>query len=417
MKLLEICFWLIIVFLVVPLYINMGLSYSSDRVDNPEGIGGLDFKAYYMAAQLAREGQDFYDWRLELEKAQTHGIAPDASLYIYPPPFVLLVMAFAALSFEMATRVWFMANLILLFITLAILVRAFNINRGVPVWLMGAFLFTPVMYNLHMGQANIIVLFLITIAYVLFKQHGEARGGIAIGLATLVKVSPGALAAYLLWKGRYRASLAALAVVILLSLVGVLVLETWGVGLSSYARYLTQVLPELGARPNPHTHSFNGLFSLMFLASPNFTPLINSPVVWRIMMVSCTLLLISATVWLCPRGNGRAMDLEMALVVTALQPVAGVTWMSTLVLLLFPYAALTGRLLRRPNRLIIALGALCFVLINLERVLELISLWQPSWPWAFGMAWLTKLPLFGALALWAAVAVAIRDERRLIDDG
>ncbi len=412
MKLLEICFWLIIVLLIVPLYINMGLSYSSDRVDNPEGIGGMDFKAYYTAAQLAREGKDFYDWRLELEKAQTHGIAPDASLYIYPPPFVLLVMPLAALPFEMATRVWFLANLALLFVTLAILVWAFDINRGVPLWLMGAFLFTPVMYNLHIGQANIVVLFLITVAYVQLKRGCEAGGGAAIGLATLIKVSPGALATYLLWKGRYRAVLAALAVVISLSLAGTLVLEAWGVGLSSYIRYLTQVLPELGPRPNPHTHSFNGLFSLMLLANPYFAPLTDSPVLWRIMVVSCTLLLISATVWLCPRGDEQTMDLEMALVVTALLPVASVTWMSTLVLLLFPYAALAGRWLRRPNCLSIALGVLCFVLINLERVLELISLWQPAWPWAFGLAWLTKLPLFGTLALWAAVAVALRGERR-----
>ena len=262
---------------------------------------------------MAREGKDFYDWRLELEKAQTHGIAPDASLYIYPPPFVLLVMPLAALPFEMATRVWFLANLALLFVTLAILVWAFDINRGVPLWLMGAFLFTPVMYNLHIGQANIVVLFLITVAYVQLKRGGEAGGGAAIGLATLIKVSPGALAAYLLWKGRYRAVLAALAVVISLSLAGTLVLEAWGVGLSSYIRYLTQVLPELGAQPNPHTHSFNGLFSLVLLANPYFAPLTDSPMLWRIMVVSCTLLLISATVWLCPRGDEQTMDLEMAL--------------------------------------------------------------------------------------------------------
>ncbi len=413
-RLLEICFWLIIVLLVIPMYVNMGWQYSMDRAGDSQEIGGIDFKAYYVAAQLAREGMDFYDPNLQLERAQTYGIAPDESLYIYPPPFVLSMIPLSALPIQAAARAWFLANLILLGAVLAILLRAFDINRGTPLWVMGALLFTPVSYNLHKGQINIVILFLIAAAYALLRMGRDARGGALAGLAALIKVAPVALAAYFLWKGKYRSFLAALATVALLSLGTALALEAMGgVGWSSLGRYANQVLPRLGQpRPNPYNQSFNGLFSLTLLANPYFVPLIDSPALWWGMVAACTLLLVGGTIWLIPREERGTMDLEMALVVSALLPIASITWTSTLTLLLFPYAALAGRWLRRPHGLAIVLGTLSFALVNSQRVLEVAAGWEWARPWALGSAWMTKLPLLGALLVWGAVALTLRMRER-----
>jgi hypothetical protein len=418
-RLLVICFWLIIVLLVIPLYVNMGWHYSMDRTAGPQNIGGADFKAYYVAAQLAREGKDFYDQDLQLARATAHGITPDKSFYIYPPLFALLMTPISAFPIEVAARVWFFFNLSLLGATLAILLLAFRIRRGVPFWVMGSLLFAPVSYSLHMGQINIVILFLLATAYALFELGHEGGVGAAIGTATILKVAPGALAAHLLWKRKYRAFLAALAMMVSLALVAATVIEvSGGAGWGSLVRYIAEVLPGLGQpRANPSNQSFNGLFSLTLLANPYFVPLIDSPALWRGMVAACTLLLVGGTIWLIPREERGTMDLEMALVVTALLPIASITWTSTLTLLLFPYAALAGRWLRRPHGWSMALGAASFALINSQRVLDVIAGWEGarSWafgPWAFGSALPTKLPLLGTLLVWGAVALVLRMRER-----
>jgi len=106
------------------------------------------------------------------------------------------------------------------------------------------------------------------------------------------------------------------------------------------------------------------------------------------------------------------MDLEMALVVSALLPIASITWTSTLTLLLFPYAALAGRWLRRPHGWSMALGAVSFALINSQRVLEVVASWKWAQPWVLGSAWITKLPLLGTLLVWGAVALTLRMRER-----
>ncbi len=409
-RLLEICFWLIIVLLVIPMYVNMGWQYSMDRIEDPQNIGGMDFKAYYVAAQLAREGMDFYDWPLGLELAKSYGIALDGSVYIYPPPFALTMIPLTVLPIQTAARVWFFTNLVLLAVSLTILFRTLEIRRGVPLLLMGALLFTPVSYNLHMGQVNIVILFLITVSYALLKRGRDIEGGALAGLAALIKVAPGVLVAYFLWKRKYRAFLAALAAVALLSLVSAVALEALsGPGWSSIGRYVTQVFPQLGRpRPNPYNQSLNGLFSLTLLANPYFVSLVDSLALWRSMVAACSLLLVGGTIWLIPREERGTMDLEMALVVTALLPIASITWTSTLTLLLFPYAALVGRWLCRPHGLTIGLGALSFALINSQRILEVTVGWEWAQPWVLGSAWITKLPLLGTLLVWGAVALVLR---------
>jgi hypothetical protein len=414
-KLLEICFWLIIVLLVIPLYASMGWNYSMDRAAGHQNIGGADFKAYYVAGQLAQEGKDIYDQDLQLARAAAHGVAPDKSFYIYPPFFALLMIPISSFSIEVAARIWFFFNLGLFGATVAILLSAFQIRRGIPFWVMGSLLFTPVSYSLHMGQINIVILFLLAAAYALFKRGYEGRAGTAVGTAAMLKVAPGALAAYFLWKRKYRTFLSGVAMMVLLALAAVIVIEALGgMGWSSLVRYLAEVLPSLSQpRANPSNQSFNGLFSLTLLSNPYFTPVVDSPALWRIMVAACTLLLAGGTVWLIPRRERGTMDLELALVVTALLPIASISWTSMLTLLLFPYAALAGRWLRRPQGWSMTLCITSFALINSQRILDVIAGWDGanSWvfgPWAFGSALPTKLPLLGTLLVWGAVALTLR---------
>ena len=116
----------------------------------------------------------------------------------------LLMTPISSLPIEVAARLWFFFNLGLFGATVAILLPAFRIRSGTPFWVMGAFLFAPISYSLHMGQINILILFLLAATYVLFKLGYENGAGTAVGTATILKVAPGALAAYLLWKRKYR---------------------------------------------------------------------------------------------------------------------------------------------------------------------------------------------------------------------
>lgn len=190
---------------------------------------GYDFSAYWDAARRLLEGTALYGAH------QLAGpYAPQVQyLYLYPPPLAAAVTPLAALfptDYRAAAWAWSAIGVIVLAWSVLALARSERLAERFPVlggrgrWLLvaAAFAFPPVVGELVMGNVHLLLLGLLTAAWLGIRRgtgNGDLVGGVAIGVAAVVKVFPGLLLLWFLLTRRYRAALGV--VIGALALVGV----------------------------------------------------------------------------------------------------------------------------------------------------------------------------------------------------
>lgn len=205
-----------------------------------ESKHGRDFATYYYAVQVADEGGDPYD-RVALAK-RSRGDRTRKSVYpfLYPPSFLPPMGWVRPLSMGAAYLLWFWLDeaftlLAALFLTLWW--RPLGGNVGVVV-VAGIAVCTAIPNNHLMGQVNLPVL---ALALAGLWQESRGRwhiGGLLLGFAVALKVSPALLIGWWILRGRWRAVFASLA--------GVLVAVAITVGLYGVEPFVTfavEVLP------------------------------------------------------------------------------------------------------------------------------------------------------------------------------
>jgi alpha-1,2-mannosyltransferase len=198
---------------------------------------GADFATYYYAERQAVEGGSPYD--LQALTRRTHKpVLP----YLYPPPFLLLMVWTLPLTLAQAFLVMFAINEALLMAVLYVLWRAFKVAAWVPVLILGTFF--PLWDNLLWGQANLIILAPALGAMALAKKRPAAAGAL-IGLAIMLKPTPIVFLLFWLVRGQMRPLLAAFAVC-----VGLTVLSLPLVGPSHQIAYFVHGLPGLWTGAN-----------------------------------------------------------------------------------------------------------------------------------------------------------------------
>jgi Glycosyltransferase family 87 len=205
-RLLNWCLWGIIIALVFPMLLKLAID---DPVDYPNGgIGAADFKAYYIAARLMARGEDIYDVQRQTHEMDALGLPRDGTLYIYPSALAVVLMPLTNLALPDAAGMWNLMNLVLIGATLILVSEALDLRRVLKAhfpWLIILFcIAAPTIQSLRIGQANILVLFLLALAFHALKHDHQSRGGLALGAATLIKVFPAGLIAWILWKRQYR---------------------------------------------------------------------------------------------------------------------------------------------------------------------------------------------------------------------
>lgn len=401
-RLLNISILIVIAFLVLPLYVDLGLRASLDHVEGRGTVGGIDFKAYYLAAHLLQRGENLYDIKAQEEAMISFGLPINDSLYIYPPLLAILFLPLTALSLGQAAQVWFLFNLALYGLTLAILVKSTGLDilkeKIAPLILL-AFLFAPVLFTLYKGQINIVILFLLALTYWFYQRGNLAWVGVSLACATMIKVVPGLLILYFLWKREYTLASATTIAIGLMVVIGLLV-----AGLPPHLTFLHSVLPALARpRPNPSNLSLAGFFSLLLVENP-FTPsLIDSPSLWRSLALLASSLLLTLTFLVCARHAPRA-GLEISLFVAAMPLIAQIGWVDFYVLLLLPYVVLVKHLLERRSRVQASLAVLSFILLNSPRLLDLWTNFAYGSEALLSNVLVLGTPLYGALTVWGLLA-------------
>jgi hypothetical protein len=406
-RLLNISMIVVFVVLVLPLYVLRGLNDSLDHTRGTGTVGGIDFKAYYIAADMLRSSQDFYDAQQQAEEVRARGLPPNESFYIYPPLLAILFVPLTALPLQRAAQVWFFLNMALYGLSLIIISRELDLGRHtrvLPLLLVLAFLFPPALFTLYKGQANMVILLLLAVTFWLYLRERQAPAGVSIGVASMIKVIPILLLPYFLWRRKYLLFLTAVATIFVIGLLGLIV-----VGWAPHRTYLWSVVPSLAQpRPNPGNQSLGGFFSLLLVQNPYLDGLTNDPFLWRVATLSATALVAAGVIlilWL-HRARAPRRDLEFALIVAVLPLVSNIAWVDLFVLLILPYAVLLNRIfqrqIRRPWAVLAMISAIC---ITFPRLQDLFTNLIARYELFLRNPFVMGLPLCGLILLCVATTL------------
>jgi hypothetical protein len=366
-----------------------------------------DSVQYYIGARsLVLTGDPYRLGAAELGLSFTHW------RYCYPPAFAYLWAPLGLLDIQTATWVWFAVNQCLLPLLAweiaAIAGRGKDRAFVILLWA-GLALFTPQSFGSMIGQCHTVLAVLVSAGWLL-ARHGWLRAsGLAIGLATLIKLFPLLLIVTLWLAEKRRAALAALAVVVL--------------GMALTAGQMTTYTERFVASDAyPRAAAFNvsldGLVSRLFRPSDYGIAVADSPALARGIDLVLLAAVGAALFRLARRRPEENVLFAAGLVAMLLaQPVLGVYHLN---LLLLAAAALWQTAPWTPVRQWLIVGALLLAAIPVEYGLNTGNPWSAELYMTIHTKWgllLLAPQLYGvllmyAVALSAAGLVEKRSEER-----
>ena len=328
---------------------------------------GNDFPIYWQAARDFSSGRGLYDVRTGL-----HG-------YVYLPWFALMLAPLALLPLPVAASLWYVANLAFLwFAGKAALdaLHAAGVQSSARVCFLAALPLAGLAHdNLVLGQANLFLLWLVTLAArEALSPRSAWHPGVPIGLAAALKMPAALLIAPLALRRRGRAPLAFAAVVVLAvaipflrtgALEGARLLDDWRAKVVAPAAAGTlqgsKVIDQ-----SPHAGLRRLLVDAPAFGATNVHVASLSPEAFAQVSraVALALLAAYALVWLLApaKESPRALLLDLALVCCAMVQVTGFNLKAQFVVLLLPAWTASGIAWSRPapaaRWLLIAAGAL-----------------------------------------------------------
>lgn len=273
---------------------------------------GYDFQAYVEAGRRVLDGARLYD--------PTIAVAGGFALFLYPPPFALVMVPFALLPSSLALWAWEVA-----------LVAAFLIGVGLmPVrrdirWaiVLLAGLQWPFLYTIKLGQ---ITPWLFLVFVVGWRQLARpASLGLSVAAGGLAKVQPALLVGWMLLTRNRRAATWAITGVVVVSAASALIL-----GPGTWADYVS-LLRRVG-EPVATPHNFTpGAIAFQLGAGRDLAGIV------QVLAVGATLVVAALA---CLRAP---LETSYVVTVVASQLVSPLLWDHYAMLLLIPTAFLLER--------------------------------------------------------------------------
>ncbi|MGB3905270.1 MAG: glycosyltransferase family 87 protein [Anaerolineae bacterium] len=317
-----------------------------------------DLANNYTGAVVLRSGGMIYDTDLPLFVG-----------YDNPPLTAILTMPLTLFDLQTAIRLFLSLNVLLLIASLALV---FVTNRDYllryPYWLISLALvlnLDPVLDSVLLGQLDLLILFLIVAAYWGYRSGREVVAGASLGLAAMIKISPGLLILYFLFKRRFRVVASAFATVALIGSLSLLV-----AGPNTHRQFITDILPTLLAgSAQMENQSLNGFFNRLFLEASFLTDLAEVPPLpqVRILTLLTSVLLIAIVALLLRKRpvteSELGFDVEYSLVVILLPLISSIAWHHYMTWCVLPLLVLVNPRLRRslPRRTSLVLATVALV--------------------------------------------------------
>ena len=166
----------------------------------------IDFAHYYTYATLVAQGQNPFDPARVAEVDAALGLRRAGAAANYPPPFYLLMQPWVLLPFRAAGWAWFFAGQACLIGSLGLIRQ--RVPSASPVQV-GAALFVllnyqPLLENLFLGQVNLFLLFLVTLAWWSLRTRRAWLAAVAVAAPPLIKIQYVFLLPFLWWTGQRR---------------------------------------------------------------------------------------------------------------------------------------------------------------------------------------------------------------------
>ena len=325
----------------------------------PVSTEKVDFVAYYNAALAFKYAQPLYEPMIRFFKegiVAYNGPFP----YVYPPCFVIFLSPLAYLSFKQAALLWTLFNHACFFMGIIFLMKAIKRRYSLMECITLIFVcmnFTPLFIDYLVGQCNIVLFFLITLGLYFYRANKGICAGIALGFAVMIKIIPGLLVAYMLWKRQYKTVLSAVSVLFLVFIYSLLFFDV-----DLYLWYF-EFMGNQGLFNAYHdNHSLTGFFSRLLTHSIWTTGVLNSTEVARICILVSSILMLLCLFYITRRITGLSDDQnlrEYSLVIISMLLASKMTSTPYLVMLLIPLGVLVHELFQYNaiNRWVYLLGA------------------------------------------------------------
>jgi len=351
-------------------------------------------------------GKEGYE-RLQ-KLAEQNGI-PVFPHFTYPPTWYLLFIPFTSMDWRDAHDLWLCANLIFVAaaVVLVLLAAGYRPRSNEETLALIALIlgYSPLIFALKECQANSLVLFIVCAALLLASRRKCALAGALIAFGAAVKVFPGILLLYFLWKRKFR-----LAVWGFASLAAIMLLSIAAVGWDVHYWYFFNVAPTWASniRAFDMNQSIAGVIARALVGGEGIAPITHSPGLARAMIAffQIALLLILLGV---SRGHVRRFTnrvwLEIGLVIVFYQLASTWVLIHHLQWLLIPLLLIWAIEAKNPScfsRPILIAFALSYLLTGVKYIY-----YREAFR-AGPMALFASLKCFAMIVLFFALVAAIR---------
>jgi len=309
-----------------------------------------DFPNYYLTARLVHEKADttrIYEWTwLQRQKDHRSIDQPLVALGAVTPISTLAVYPFAGFAPLAAKRCWLVLNVALLLWTIYLLANLTGLPRRRIVLL--AAVSIPLWRNLLYGQYYVPLLFLLSLACLLYRREKNVLSGLVVSIAIALKIFPFLYLIYFLRKRDWKAAAGCIS--------GLAVLAGASLAVFSWQLnriYLQQVLPSAlrGESLNPYLLSSASISSLLhhlFLYEPQWNPhpVLHAPLLFAVLQPFAQMLVLApALLFINPsKDSQNILRAEWALILLAALAISTNPASYHFTLLILPVALLLGLL-------------------------------------------------------------------------
>ncbi|HWY58737.1 MAG TPA: glycosyltransferase family 87 protein [Terriglobales bacterium] len=219
---------------------------------NRAQIENSDFVNFYVGASIVHRGDAANLYQQDTQLATLRSVlGRDSIQYFLHPPFEAAALTpLASLSFARAFVVWTAINVAVLAMLPAVLMPCIPLVARRPYLGLLGFFFLPVLIELSLGQDSILLLFVISLSYLLMHKKMDLTAGLALALASIKFQYLIVLIPLLLMSRKWR--VVAGLILGCAGLAAVSVSVTGWSGFSNYFRFVHAVDVQAGAgAPNP----------------------------------------------------------------------------------------------------------------------------------------------------------------------
>ncbi len=312
------------------------------------------------------------------------GAGDAAEPYNYPNPPIMAIVLYpmALMPSPWGALTWFYLKVAL---TLLALLGVFRLvespGRRFPLWARVVTVLLslgPILGDLHHGNVNLFILFLIVAALTAFRRRHDLSAGLLLGLAVACKLTPALFIPYFLWKRQWRVLAGCAAGLLLFLWPGFVpaAILGWDANQKQTAGwYMEMVHPFIveGKVTSEHNNqSLPGLVSRLATHSPSFTIYIKdektgqdvqtpmeyddfltlTPEQARWLVKGCMALFALVVVWRCrtplQSRRGWRLSAEYGFILIGMLLFSERTWKHHCVTLVLPFAVLCYHLATRP---------------------------------------------------------------------